>query len=233
MIRIRRSQERGHVNHGWLDSYHTFSFGNYHDPKHTGFGSLRVINEDRVEAKQGFGTHPHRDMEIISYVISGGLQHRDSMGTGSIIRPGELQLMSAGTGVTHSEFNASSEEKVHFLQIWIIPKSKGTQPRYEQKAFPVTERTNRLRLLASEQGRDQSLTIGQDADLYGCVLEPQQTIQHPIVSGRRVWLQMVRGQAEIQGQTIQTGDGVAVTEETEVSIRAIESSEFLLFDLTA
>lgn len=231
MIQIRRSRERGHVDLGWLDSHHTFSFGSYHDPKHMGFGKLRVLNEDRVEPSQGFGTHPHRDMEIISYIIEGALQHRDSMGTGSIIRPGEIQVMSAGRGITHSEFNASSQELVHFLQIWILPKTRGTTTRYAQKAFPLQARTNRLKLLVSEQGRDESVSIGQDADIYGCLLEPGHSIVHNMASERMVWLQMIQGHAEILGQSVQTGDGVAISKETAISITATEHSEFLLFDL--
>src|SRR5690242_6764300 len=190
---IRRANERGYADHGWLRSFHTFSFADYYAPAHMGFRALRVINEDRVEGGKGFGTHPHRDMEIISYVLSGGLQHRDSMGTGSVIKPGDVQRMSAGTGVTHSEFNASPSELVHFLQIWIMPDRRGYAPGYEQKHFTEAERQGQLRLVASNDGRDGSLTIHQDARLYASLLAPGEPVTHDLAQGRYAWLHVARG----------------------------------------
>ena len=184
MLTIRRSEERGHADHGWLDTYHTFSFADYHDPDFMGFGPLRVINQDVVQPGQGFGSHPHRDMEIVTYVIEGVLEHRDSMGTGSRIRPGEVQLMSAGTGVTHSEFNASRSEALELLQTWVIPARRGTEPRYEQRAFPAQERRNRMRLVVSPDGAQGSLTIGQDVRLYAATLGPGATVRHPLERSR-------------------------------------------------
>src|SRR5687768_5593269 len=180
MMRIRRAQDRGHANHGWLDSHHTFSFADYYDPSHMGFRALRVINEDRVEPSRGFGTHPHRDMEIISYVLEGGLEHRDSMGTGSVIRPGDVQRMSAGTGVTHSEFNASRSDLVHFLQIWIMPEKRGITPSYEQKSFPEAERQGKLRLVASRDGRDGSVLVHQDVNLYASLLGAGEQVRYEV-----------------------------------------------------
>jgi redox-sensitive bicupin YhaK (pirin superfamily) len=231
MIRIRRAADRGHADHGWLDSRHTFSFASYHDPAHMGFGDLRVINEDRVQPGKGFGTHPHRDMEIVSYVLDGALQHRDSMGTGSVIRPGELQLMSAGTGVTHSEFNASDSEPVHFLQIWILPARLGTEPRYEQRAFPPESRRGTLRLLASPDGADGSLTIGQDARIFGALIDGAEAVTWTPPPERRGWVQVARGQVDLDGHTLQAGDGAAFAELERIGLSGGRDAEILLFDL--
>jgi redox-sensitive bicupin YhaK (pirin superfamily) len=229
MITIRPSDERGHFDHGWLNTYHTFSFADYYDPSHMGFRSLRVINEDRVQPGMGFGTHGHRDMEILSYVLEGELEHRDSMGTGSIIRPGEVQRMTAGTGVTHSERNPSPDDLVHFLQIWILPEKRGLTPGYEQKAF--ADLNGRLRLLASGDGRDGSLTIHQDVDLYGAKLAVGAAVTHPFRPRRNGWLQIARGTAEIDGKRLSAGDGAAISDEAAVTIRAQGDTEALLFDL--
>jgi len=231
MLQIRRSKERGTANFGWLDSRHTFSFGEYHDPKHMGFGPLRVINEDRVSPGQGFGTHGHRDMEIISYVLEGSLEHRDSMGTGSIIRPGEVQRMSAGRGITHSEFNASREELVHFLQIWIVPAERGIEPSYEQKAFPPETMTGQLRLVASPDGHDGSVTIHADARLYAGRFDPGVTGELLLAKDRHAWVQVVRGKARVAGQDLSAGDGLAVSQVSSVSMEGLEASELLAFDL--
>ena len=228
MIRIRKAADRGHFNHGWLDTYHTFSFADYHDPEFMGFRSLRVINEDRVQAGRGFGTHSHRDMEIISYVLEGELGHEDSMGTGSVIRPGEVQRMSAGTGVMHSEKNASGK-LVHFLQIWILPERHGITPGYEQKAFPAGERDGRLRLVASNDGRDGSLTIHQDAGLYTVTLRDGASVTHEIRPGRYGWVQVVRGAVTLNGEHLNAGDGAAIEAEPRVTIAG--AGEVLLFDL--
>jgi redox-sensitive bicupin YhaK (pirin superfamily) len=227
MIRVRRAEERGHFDHGWLNTYHTFSFADYHDPDFMGFRSLRVINEDRVEAGRGFGTHGHRDMEIISYVLEGELGHGDSMGTGSVIRPGEVQRMSAGTGVMHSEKNASAMP-VHFLQIWIQPERSGITPSYEQKAFPASERENRLRLVASHDGRDGSLTIHQDVDLYTTTLRDA-SVTFDFRPNRYGWLQVARGFIKLNGQELRAGDGAAIEKESQVTIAG--DGEALLFDL--
>jgi redox-sensitive bicupin YhaK (pirin superfamily) len=231
MIRIRKAQERGHARHGWLESYHTFSFADYHDPAHLGFRDLRVINEDRVQPGEGFGTHAHQDMEIISYVLEGELEHRDSMGNGSVIRPGDVQLMRAGTGVTHSEFNPSSEQLVHFLQIWILPDRQGHTPAYQQRHFPAAQRTNFLRLMASRDGRDGSLQIQQDVSLYATLLEQGETITHPLAEGRRAWVQMARGRARLNGQRLEEGDGAAVSDEVHLQLAADSPTEILVFDL--
>src|SRR5581483_6022908 len=193
MITIRKSGDRGHAEHGWLDSRHTFSFADYYDQDQMGFRTLRVINEDRVRPGEGFGTHPHRDMEIVSYVLEGALEHKDSLGTSSVIRPGEVQRMTAGSGVLHSEYNPSQKEPVHFLQIWILPEKKGLRPGYEQKAFPDDQRSNRLRLVASRDGRDGSLTIHQDVDLYSTLLEKGKAVSHALQPGRHAWIQVTRG----------------------------------------
>ncbi len=232
MITVRPAQARGNANFGWLDSKHTFSFGSYYDPNQMGFSSLRVINEDQVQPGKGFGTHSHRDMEIISYVLEGELEHKDSIGNGSVIRPGDVQRMSAGTGIAHSEFNASTIEPVHFLQIWILPDQKGIEPSYEQKHFSLDEKQGRLRLVASPDGRDNSVTIHQDANLYVAVLNQGERINHSIANNRSLWLQIARGSAEINGQTLQAGDGAAITQETDIEITATtDDSEILLFDL--
>ncbi len=232
MIQIRRSEERGRANHGWLDSRHTFSFADYHDPAHMGFGSLRVINEDRVVPGAGFPTHGHRDMEIISYVLDGALEHKDSLGTGSVIRPGEVQRMSAGTGVRHSEFNPSRTEPVHFLQIWIEPEREGVAPSYEQKAFGPAELDGKLRLIASPDGREGSVTIHQDARIYAARLNGQGPVVHRLAPGRRAYVQVARGEADLNGQRLAAGDGAAVSAESELKLVASPgTAEVLVFDL--
>jgi redox-sensitive bicupin YhaK (pirin superfamily) len=231
MIVVRPAAERGKANHGWLDSRHTFSFADYHDPEHMGFGALRVINEDRVAPGAGFPTHPHRDMEIISYVLEGALEHKDSLGTGSVIRPGDVQRMSAGTGVRHSEFNASRSEPVHFLQIWVIPERGGLPPSYEQKSFKLAERTNAFRLVASPDGRDGSLTVHQDAKLYSSVLLPGGGARLEVPAGRHVWVQIARGGATVNGRALAAGDGAAVTGETALDFASEDGGEILVFDL--
>jgi len=230
-LTVRRANERGRADHGWLLSYHTFSFADYYDPAHMGFRALRVINEDRVQAGQGFGAHSHRDMEIISYVLEGALQHKDSMGTSSIIRPGEVQRMSAGTGVTHSEFNASKSELVHFLQIWILPARPGGKPGYEQKAFSEAERKGKLRVVASPDGRDGSVTINQDVALYAGLLAAGETVRQPIAAGRHAWVHVARGQIEIGGEQLEAGDAVAVSDARGLELTGRGPSEVLLFDL--
>lgn len=229
MITIRRAAERGHADHGWLDTYHTFSFADYYDPDFMGFRALRVINEDRVAAGRGFGTHGHRDMEIISYVLDGALAHRDSMGTDGIIRPGDVQRMSAGTGVMHSEMNGSKEERTHFLQIWILPERNGIEPSYEQKNFADEDRRGQLRLVASRDARDGSVKIHQDVQLYTTLLDGQ-SVSHDFQSGRYGWVQVARGEAEVNGQTLQAGDGAAISGEDRVTITG-KAAEVLLFDL--
>jgi quercetin 2,3-dioxygenase len=231
MIVIRPSEERGKANHGWLDSRHTFSFADYHDRRHTGFGALRVINEDRVAPGAGFGTHPHRDMEIISYVLDGALEHKDSIGTGSVIRPGDVQRMTAGTGVRHSEFNASNSEPVHFLQIWIIPDTAGLEPGYEQKTFPADERTDRLRLVASRDGRDGSLTVHQDVNLYAAVLRPGAKVRMSLPNDRHVWVQVARGDVAANGQKLAEGDGAAILDQQQIEFVSGAGGEILVFDL--
>ncbi len=231
MIQIRRAGERGHANHGWLDTYHTFSFGDYHDPRHTHFRALRVMNEDRVEPGQGFGTHPHRDMEIVTYVLSGALEHRDSMGNGEILRPGEFQRMSAGTGITHSEFNPSPEEPVHLYQIWLFPERKGIEPSYEQKRFADAELHNRLRVVAAPDAADGSLLIHQDARIFIARIDAAVSLHHELADGRHAWLQVLRGSVSLNGQGLDTSDGAAVSEESSLNIQANENAEVMLFDL--
>jgi quercetin 2,3-dioxygenase len=231
MITVRRSADRGHFDHGWLDTRHTFSFADYRDPTHMGFRSLRVINEDRVQPGQGFGMHPHRDMEIVSYVVSGALAHQDSMGNGSTIRPGELQRMSAGTGVVHGEFNHSRTEPVHFLQIWILPARLGQPPGYEQKRFAEEERRGRLRLLGSPDGADGSVTIHQDVRLHAALLAPGQAVTHPLAEGRHAWVQVVRGEVEAAGERLAQGDGAAISGEPALALRGVKDAEVLVFDL--
>jgi redox-sensitive bicupin YhaK (pirin superfamily) len=228
---VRKAADRGHSNHGWLDSWHTFSFAEYQDAGHMGFRALRVINDDRVAPGAGFGTHPHRDMEIVSYVVSGGLEHKDSIGTGSVIRPGEVQRMSAGTGIRHSEYNASREEAVHFLQIWILPERDGIDPGYEQKAFGPAERTDRLRLVADRHGTDGALTIHQDVKLYATTLTPGAALDIPIAAGRYAWLQVVNGTVQASGESLAAGDGLALAEETSLHLASPDGAELLLFDL--
>jgi quercetin 2,3-dioxygenase len=231
MIQLRKAAERGHFDHGWLDTYHTFSFGDYYDPAHMGFRSLRVINDDRVQPGQGFGMHGHRDMEIVTYVLDGALEHKDSLGNGSIIRAGELQRMTAGTGVRHSEFNPSGKEAVHLYQIWLLPERKGLKPSYEELAVGEEENQGRFRLVASPDGAAGSLTIYQDARLYLASLLPGQAVAHPIEPGRAAWLQVLRGGVNVLGHDLTAGDGVAVTDESAISIQAAVPSEVLLFDL--
>ena len=232
MITLRPANQRGHADFGWLDSHHTFSFGGYRDPAHMGFGPLRVINEDRVQPGMGFGTHPHSDMEIISYVLEGALEHKDSIGTGSVIRPGDVQRMSAGTGIQHSEFNHSKKEPVHFLQIWLIPEKAGIKPGYEQKRFEDADKKGRLRLVASPDGREGSVTVHLDTRLYASVLDSGASVNHGLAPGRLGWLQVARGALELNGQSLKAGDGAAVKNEKELSITSrAAGTEFLLFDM--
>lgn len=231
MIRIRKATDRGRGEHDWLDSRHTFSFSEYHDPRHMGFRSLRVMNEDRVEPDQGFGTHPHRDMEIITYVLEGNLEHRDSMGNGSILAAGDFQRMTAGTGIRHSEFNPSSDLPVHFYQIWIEPDAKGLPPGYEQHSFADDELANQLRLVASVDGRRNSLTIHQQADVYLSRLDAGSEVSHQLEEGRHAWLQVLRGEVSLNGQPLDVGDGAAVSNETTLSIESKHAAEIMLFDL--
>ncbi len=231
MIEIRRSAERGHANHGWLDSHHTFSFADYHDPAHMGFSHLRVINEDRVNPGSGFPTHSHRDMEIITYIIDGELEHKDSMGNGSIIRPGDVQRMSAGTGVRHSEFNPSASETVHFLQIWILPDTNGLAPGYEQRHFGRAELDGRLRVVASRDGREDSVAVHQDMNLYAVHLGRGQQVKHSLASGRCAYVQVARGSLELNGRQLLAGDGAGVSKEMELRLEAGNDAEVLVFDL--
>ena len=232
-LSVRKSEDRGRANFGWLDSKHSFSFGHYYDPNHMGFGPLRVINDDRVAPGGGFPTHPHSDMEIISYVLEGALEHKDSLGTGSVIRPGDVQRMSAGTGIRHSEFNASKTEPVHFLQIWIIPEKNGLKPNYEQKAFANNEKRGRLRLIGSRDGREGSVTIHQDVDLYTTLLDKGDAVDHVIAPGRGGWVQVARGSASLNGETLREGDGVAVSRSGALRIEGLGDAEVLLFDMGA
>jgi len=232
MMTIRKAAERGHANHGWLDSHHTFSFANYYDPAHMGFRSLRVINDDRVAAGQGFGTHPHRDMEILSYVLEGELAHRDSMGTGSVIRPGDVQRMSAGTGVAHSEYNPSEEHDVRFLQIWLLPGQRGIQPSYEQKTFSDQEKDGRFRLVASPDGRDGSLTIHTDASVHAGRFDRGQRAELALAAGRHGWIQVARGAVRVNGHELRAGDGAALSDERLIRVEGIEDAEVLAFDLS-
>ncbi len=229
MITIRKASERGHFDHGWLDTFHTFSFADYYDPEHMGFRTLRVINDDRVAPGRGFGTHPHRDMEIITVVLSGELQHRDSIGNGSIIRPGEVQRMSAGTGVMHSEVNPSRDEELHLLQIWILPERRGIAPGYEQKNFPPDARRGQLRLVASPDGSDGSVSIHQDARLYVTLLGDGDSVAHEFADGRSGWLHVASGEATVNGIALRAGDGAAIENESSVTIGG--NGEVLLFDL--
>ena len=231
MITILPSSERFHTEAGWLDSHHTFSFADHYDPERLGFRALRVINDDRVEPARGFGSHSHRDMEIITYVLSGELGHKDSLGNGSVIRPGDVQRMSAGTGVVHSEMNPSRTEPVHFLQIWIVPDRSGHQPGYEQKAFPETARRGKLRLVASNDGRDASVSVHQDASVYAGLLEPGERASHEPRAGRHVWVHVARGSVDLNGKTLREGDGAAISDERRLDLTAKDSSEVLLFDL--
>lgn len=231
MIQVRHANDRGHADHGWLKTHHTFSFAGYHDPAHMGFRTLRVINDDWIAPGQGFGTHPHRDMEIISYVLEGGLEHKDSMGNGSVIRPGEVQRMSAGTGVTHSEFNHSKSELVHFLQIWLLPARAGLRPSYEQKAFAREEKDGRLRLIASPDGRDGSVTIHTGALVYAGLFDAGQSAELPLDKGRHAWVHVARGKLSVNGQALEAGDGAALSNESAVKLQGVEAGEVLVFDL--
>jgi redox-sensitive bicupin YhaK (pirin superfamily) len=231
MIQIRKASDRGHFDHGWLDTYHTFSFAAYHDPKHMGFRALRVINEDRVQPGRGFGMHGHRDMEIVTYVLEGALEHRDSMGNGEVLRPAEFQRMSAGTGIRHSEFNPSETEPVHLYQIWLLPDREGLEPSYEQKAFPADEMHNRLRLVAAPDGSDGSLTIHQDARIYLAALDTDRSIVHALAPGRHAWLQILRGARALGGDPLSAGDGAAISDRPDIELLPSVDSEVMLFDL--
>lgn len=231
MIAIRKSEARGHANHGWLDSYHTFSFANYYDPKQMNFRSLRVINEDIINPGKGFGTHGHQDMEIITYVLAGALEHKDSLGTGAVIKPGEVQRMSAGTGIQHSEFNYSQTDPVHLLQIWLLPDTNGLPPSYEQRDFPVAERRGKLRLVAARDARDGAVKIHQDVDLYAAVLDKNSRVSHALQSNRHAWVQVARGSVLLNGLALEKGDGAAVSDESELLLEATADAEILLFDL--
>ncbi|HYG84864.1 MAG TPA: pirin family protein [Azospirillum sp.] len=232
MITVRNRDERGAVNMGWLDSRHSFSFGHYYDPAHMGFRALRVINDDRVIPGAGFPTHGHADMEIVSYVLDGGLEHKDSIGTGSIIRPGEVQRMTAGTGIRHSEYNASKRDPVHFLQIWILPERQGLAPGYEQKAFPEADKRGRLRLVGSRDGREGSVTIHQDVDLYAALLDGDERVTFDLRPGRHAWVQVARGHVRLNGTVLKEGDGAAVSDERTLILDGGLGAEVLLFDLS-
>jgi redox-sensitive bicupin YhaK (pirin superfamily) len=231
MLTVRKANDRGHADHGWLDSRHTFSFADYYDPAHMGFRSLRVINEDRVAPGQGFGRHSHRDMEILSYVLDGGLEHNDSMGTGAVIHPGDVQRMSAGSGVTHSEYNASKSDPVHFLQIWLMPNQRGIKPSYEQKTFSAADKAGTLRRVASPDGQDGSVTIHADATVYAGLFDRDQATELSLAKGRHAWVHVVRGQAQVNGAALSAGDAVALSDERTVRIQGIDASEVLVFDL--
>ena len=231
MIALRRSNERGHANHGWLDSFHSFSFAEYHDPAHMGFGPLRVINEDRVAPGEGFGTHGHRDMEIITYVLQGALQHKDSMGNGSVLRPGFVQRMSAGSGVTHSEFNASQSDAVHLLQIWLEPNVVGIKPSYEETTFGDAAKRGKLCLIASSDGREASVKIHQDAAVFATLLNGDERVQHTLAHGRSAYVHVVRGEAFVNGKLLVTGDAAKISDEQAVELRQGRDAEILLFDL--
>jgi redox-sensitive bicupin YhaK (pirin superfamily) len=234
MIRVRKAEERGHADHGWLNTFHTFSFAGYYDPANMGFRSLRVINEDRVQPGRGFGTHPHHDMEIITYVLEGALEHKDNMGTGSVIKPGEVQRISAGSGVTHSEFNPSATEPVHFMQIWLLPERNGIKPSYEQRGFARKDRQGKLQLVAAKEPENGALRIYQDAKLFAAELGSGEQVKHELAPERHAWLQVARGEVKLNGQSLKAGDGAAVTSEPELVISANgngKPSELLLFDL--
>ncbi len=231
MIRIRQAEDRGHADHGWLDTRHTFSFATYHDSEHMRFRSLRVMNEDVIAPGSGFGTHPHHDMEIVTYVLSGALEHRDSMGNGEVLRPGEFQRMSAGTGITHSEFNPSGSEPTHLYQIWLLPDRKGIEPSYEQKRFPAQEQLNQLRLVASPDAANGSLLIHQDAQIYLASIEIDRDIAHELKPDRHAWLQVLRGEVAVAGNELKAGDGAAISDEREVGITGRSDAEIMLFDL--
>jgi len=231
MLKVRKAEERGHANHGWLDTWHTFSFADYQDPREMGFGPLRVINDDKVQPGQGFGTHGHRDMEIITYVLDGALEHKDSMGNGSIIRPGNVQRMSAGTGVRHSEFNPSRDEGVHLLQIWIEPKFTGVKPGYEEKQFGAADKKGQLRLIASPDGRAGSVTIHQDAYVYASMLDGKDVVAHRLAPERRVYVHVARGALTVNGTALKGGDGIRIENESAIELKDAREAEVLLFDL--
>lgn len=231
MIQIRKAADRGHFDHGWLDTYHTFSFGEYQDPQHDHFRALRVMNEDRIAPGGGFGTHPHRDMEIVTYVLEGALEHKDSMGHGEVLRPGEFQRMSAGTGITHSEFNPSDSEPTHLYQIWLFPERKGIEPSYEQKRFDDGGMTNQLRLVASPDAAEGSLTIHQNARIYLSRLDHGRQLTHELPADRYAWLQVLRGEMSLNGVTLNTADGAAISDESKLTIEATSAAEVMLFDL--
>ena len=231
MITLRKSTERGHVNFGWLDSHHSFSFGSYHDPNHMGFRALRVINEDRVSPGAGFDTHGHRDMEILTYVLEGQLEHQDNTGTSAVISPGELQRMSAGTGILHSEFNASSADPVHFLQIWLLPNQRGLSPSYEQRRFSLSEKPSQLHLIAASDGRDGGVRVHQDVELYAGILHKGDRISHQIQPNRHAWVQVARGEVNLNSISLTSGDGAAISNQAEITIKATQEAEILLFDL--
>ena len=231
MLNVRKATDRGHAQHGWLDSFHTFSFADYHDPQHMGFRALRVINEDRVQPAQGFGRHSHRDMEIVTYVIEGALAHQDSLGNGSVMRPGDVQRMSAGRGISHSEYNHSDSELVHFLQIWLLPEKAGLPPSYEQKHFSQSERAGRLRLVASRDARDGSVRVHQDVELYAGLLAAGERASLALAPGRHAWVQVVRGALDLDGTALAAGDGAALSGAPRLEVVAREPSELLVFDL--
>ncbi|MDF1743787.1 MAG: pirin family protein [Gimesia sp.] len=231
MLKIRKANERGHADHGWLNAFHTFSFSSYHDPNHMQFRSLRVMNEDRVQPGQGFGTHPHRDMEIVTYVLEGALEHKDSMGNGEVLHAGEFQRMSAGLGITHSEFNPSLSDPVHLYQIWLLPASKGIEPSYEQKRFADEEQHNQLRLVASPTAEQGSLHIHQDVRIFLSKIDAEATVTHDLTNGRHAWLQVLRGSISLNGEGLETSDGAAVSEENLLTMQATSDAEVMLFDL--
>ena len=230
-LTLRKSEDRGKAEFGWLDSRHSFSFGRYQDPEHMGFGPLRVINDDRVAPGGGFPSHPHSDMEIISYVLEGALEHKDSLGTGSVIRPGDVQRMSAGSGIRHSEFNASKTEPVHFLQIWVMPEAKGIAPGYEQKTFSDADKRGQLRLVGSRGGRDGSVTIHQDLDFFATALSQGQSVTHNVAAGRAAWIQVATGSVTLNGEALRAGDGAAVSSAGELRLDGVADAEVLLFDM--
>ena len=233
MLNIRKANDRGHVNMGWLDTHHTFSFANYYDPKYMGFADLRVINDDIIAPGRGFGTHPHKDMEIITYVLEGALEHKDSMGNGSVMRPGDVQRMSAGTGVAHSEFNHSQDEPVHLLQIWLLPDRKGHTPGYEQKHFSDDEKRGRLRLIASHNGDEGSVSLNQDVRVYATLLDGDESLTYDLPNGRVAWVHIARGAVELNGEKLEAGDGASIEDAQQLEFSNADRAELLLFDMRA
>ncbi|MDJ0554529.1 MAG: pirin family protein [Microcoleaceae cyanobacterium MO_207.B10] len=231
MISLRKAQARGHANYGWLNTYHTFSFANYFDPQYMGFRSLRVINEDTVSPGKGFGTHGHRDMEIITYVLEGALEHKDSFGNGAVLHPGEVQHMSAGTGIMHSEYNHSKSDPVHFLQIWLLPDTKGIKPTYDQEAFDIAKNSGQLKLVAAKDGRNGAIKVNQDVDLFAGILKKGDSISYSLASNRHGWIQVARGEINLNELSVEVGDGVALSDINEITIEARSDAEILLFDL--